>query len=77
MEITIKISEELAAKARARGISVELYVQEILAQKQNESNGQARAESVDAAIGRIRELRKGNKLQGLSIKDLIHEGHKY
>jgi len=31
MEISVKISEELAARARARGLKVEVYVQEILA----------------------------------------------
>jgi hypothetical protein len=32
---------------------------------------------VGQAIDSIRELRKGNNLGGLRIKDLIHEGHKY
>jgi hypothetical protein len=38
---------------------------------------QIRQQSVAEAVDRIRELRKGNKLSGLKIKDLIHEGHKY
>jgi hypothetical protein len=38
---------------------------------------QVRQGSVAEAIDRIRELRKGNKLSGLKIKDLIHEGHKH
>ena len=29
------------------------------------------------AVDRIRELREGNSLGGLSIKDLINEGRKY
>lgn len=29
------------------------------------------------AVDRIRELRKGNTLGGLSVKDLINEGRKY
>lgn len=29
------------------------------------------------AIAHIRESRKGVRLGGLNIKDLIHEGHKY
>jgi hypothetical protein len=32
MEVTIKISNEIAARAKARGIRVESYIQEILAQ---------------------------------------------
>ncbi len=33
MEITLKIPEELAAQARARGLKLEVYIQEILAQQ--------------------------------------------
>jgi len=33
MEITLKIPEEIAAQARARGMRVEEYIEEILAQR--------------------------------------------
>jgi post-segregation antitoxin (ccd killing protein) len=33
MEITVKIPEELVAQARARGLNLEVYVQEILARQ--------------------------------------------
>jgi len=33
MVVTIKVPEEIEAEARARGITVEVYVQEILAQR--------------------------------------------
>jgi hypothetical protein len=45
MEITIKIPDELAAQAQARGLDVETYVEEILAQRVGASlsaSGQAR-----------------------------------
>lgn len=77
MEVTIKVPDKLAAEARARGVSVEVYVQEILARQALEAAGEQRLQSVRAAIDRIFELRKGNKLAGLRTKDLIHEGHKY
>lgn len=77
MEVTIKVPDKLAAEARARGVSVEVYVQEILARQTIETTGEARLQSVRAAIDRILELRKGNKLAGRRTKDLIHEGHKY
>jgi hypothetical protein len=77
MEVTIKVPDKLAAEARARGLSVEVYVQEILARQTPEATGEQRVQSVRAAIDRIFELRKGNKLAGLRTKDLIHEGHKY
>ena len=33
MEVTVKVSDELAARARARGLTVEDYIREILAQQ--------------------------------------------
>jgi len=77
MEVTIKVPDKLAAEARAHGVSVEVYVQEILARQALQATGEQRLQSVRAAIDRILELRKGNKLAGLRTKDLIHEGHKY
>ncbi len=77
MEVTIKVPDKLAAEAHAHGVSVEVYVQEILAKQALETNGEQHLQSVRAAIDRIVELRKGNKLAGLRTKDLIHEGHKY
>lgn len=77
MEVTIKVPDKLAAEARAHGVSVEVYVQEILERQAVEATGEQRLQSVRAAIDRILELRKGNKLAGLRTKDLIHEGHKY
>jgi plasmid stability protein len=77
MEVTIKVPDKLAAEARAHGVSVEAYVQEILARQALDANGEQRLQSVRAAIERIFELRKGNRLAGLRTKDLIHEGHKY
>ena len=77
MKVTIKVPDKLAAEARAHGVSVEVYVQEILARQAFETAGEQRLQSVRAAIVRILELRKGNKLAGLRTKDLIHEGHKY
>ncbi|MGC2698625.1 MAG: hypothetical protein WA306_00380 [Candidatus Acidiferrales bacterium] len=77
MDVTIKVSDKWAAEARARGVSVEMYVQEILARQALETAGEQRLQSVRATIDRILQLRKGNKLAGLRTKDLIHEGHKY
>lgn len=71
MEVTIKVPDKLAAEARAHGVPVEVYVQEILA-RQTVATGEGRSQSVRAAIDRIFDLRKGNKLAGLRTKDLIH-----
>ena len=77
MEVRIKVPDRLAAEARARGVSVEVYVQDILSRQALETTGEQSLESVRAAIGLILKLRKGNKLAGLRTKDLIHEGHRY
>jgi hypothetical protein len=77
MEVTIKVPDKLAAEARAHGLSVEVYVQEILARQALDTVSEQRLQAVRAAIERIFELRKGNRLAGLRTKDLIHEGHKY
>ena len=77
MEVTIKIPDELAEVARAHGVSIEVFVQEILARQTLDATGEGHLQSVRSAIERILELRKGNKLGGLRTKDLIHEGHKY
>jgi hypothetical protein len=77
MEVTIKIPDELAAEARARGVSVEVYAQELLARQTADATKGERIQSVRSAVERILALRKGNKLAGLQIKDLIHEGHQY
>ena len=77
MKVTLKVPDRLAAEARAHGVSVEAYVQEILARQAPEPTDERPLQSVCAAIDRILELRKGNKLAGLRTKDLVHEGHKY
>lgn len=77
MDVTIRVSEKLAEEARARGVSVELYVQEILARRRPEVAAAHGTQTVGAAVDRILELRKGNKLAGLRIKELIHGDRKY
>jgi hypothetical protein len=77
MQIRIEIPDKLAAEARKHGVSVEVYVQKILARQALDSTGEAHLDSIRLAIERILELRKGNKLAGLRTKDLIHEGHRY
>jgi len=72
MKVTIKVPDQLADEARARGVSVELYVQEILARNAQVVHGDGSLEAIGATIDRILELRKGNKLAGLQTKNLIH-----
>jgi hypothetical protein len=83
MQITVNIPDELAAElesrlaseAAARGLSLDSYLLEKLVGTLPSNGGGRR--TVDEAIDGIRELRKGNRLAGLRIKDLIEEGRRY
>jgi hypothetical protein len=77
MQVKINVPDRLAAKAQARGVSLEVYVEGILDQQLISAEEEPPKGSVSEAIDRIRELRKQNTLGGLRAKDLIHEGHKY
>jgi hypothetical protein len=77
MQVRVNVPDRLAAEAQERGISLELYVEQVLAQQAIVSEEETNQESINEAVDRIRELRKQNILGGLRMKDLIHEGHKY
>ncbi len=77
MQVTVNVPDRLAAEARARGVSVEVYVEEMLVRQLIVPEGETPQKSVGESIDRIRELRKQNTLGDLKTKDLIHEGHKY
>jgi hypothetical protein len=77
MQVTVNVPDRLAAEARARGVSVEVYVEEMLVRQLIVPEGETPQKPVGEAIDRIRELRKQNTLGDLRTKDLIHEGHKY
>ena len=86
MSTTIRLtphSEELLQEQLARGPyrSPEEVIEralETLAQKESVPFDLGPAtKSPPEAVADILELRKGVRLEGLKIKDLIHEGHKY
>jgi hypothetical protein len=74
IQLRPEVEAQLAAEAQARGLALDHYIEMIVKARSVE---QIRQQSVAEAIDRIRELRKGNRLSGFKIKDLIHEGHKY
>jgi post-segregation antitoxin (ccd killing protein) len=77
VQVTVNVPDQLAAQARARGVAVEAYVEEVLVRQAQEPEAEAHRKSVGEAIDRIMELRKGNTLGGAKVKDLINEGRKY
>jgi hypothetical protein len=74
IQLQPEIESQLTAEAHARGLALDHYIEMIVRARSVE---QVEQRSVAEAIDRIRELRKGNELSGLKIKDLIREGHKY
>jgi hypothetical protein len=86
MQITVNIPDEMAAsveahlsaEAKARGVALDRYLlQKLVGLQPVESAGLAGRRSIGEAIDAIRELRKGNNLNGLRVKDLIDEGRKF
>lgn len=77
MQVTINVPDQLAAEARARGLSTEVYVEELITSRMNANSDLDQREAVAAAVDRILERRERHKLNGLKIKDLINEGRKY
>jgi len=83
MQVKVNVPDRLAAEARARGVSLEMYIEDMLAQQVIVPEGETLPEvetlrdPISKALDRIRELRRQNTLGGLKTKDLIHEGHKY
>src|ERR1035438_9160093 len=63
------IEAQLAAEAQAKGVALDLYLAKIVSARPVE---RVRPRTVAEAIKSIRELRRGNALGDLDIKDLIH-----
>lgn len=84
MKIQIELRPETKARldseASAHGMAPETYLVQFVEDHLGSDPLLAdphKKRSVGEAIDRILELRRGNILGGLKIKDLIHEGHKY
>jgi len=77
MQVTINVPDQVAAEARARGLSTEVYVEELITSRTNANSDLDQRKAVEAAVDRILERRERHKLNGLKIKDLINEGRKY
>jgi hypothetical protein len=77
MPVKVNVPDRLAAEAQARGVSLEMYIEQMLSEQVVVPEEEAAQRPVAGAINRIRELRKQSMLGGLKAKDLIHEGHKY
>ncbi len=73
LELAPDIQAGLLAKARQNGLSLEAYAEQVLRERVHETSTPALTRS-QIAGQRIRELRKGVTLDGISIKEMIEEG---
>lgn len=72
LELTPDVQEALSAQARAIGLSLEAFAEEVLRERSRATDRPPVTRS-QIAGQQIRELRKGVTLGGLSIKELIEE----
>ena len=85
MQITVTIPDELAAQAQARGLALDRYLPELLAEDlateaesrptPTPSASERRHAAVEAMLGFAE--RYGVTTGGQDLKSMIHEGHKY
>ena len=78
VDLKPEVQAELARQAAAHGSAVEAYAASLLEEAVNPAAGVNRSSfdkaRAQAAGARIRELRKGVTLGGLTIRELIDEG---
>jgi hypothetical protein len=74
IQLQPEMEAQLAAEARARGITLDRYIETIVSARPAENAG---SRTIAEAIEAIRAMRKDSSLGGPEIKELIHEGHKY
>jgi hypothetical protein len=82
MQVTVEISDSIAAQAAARGMALEAYVRDLIATKAETAENELRRfgpgpYTPQEAARQIRELRKGCSLGELTIRELIDAGRKY
>ena len=73
LDLTPEMQAGLLAQAQESGLSLEAYVEQVLRERIRELGRPALTRS-QIAGERIRELRKGVTLGGISLKELIEEG---
>ena len=73
LDLSPDVQAGLLARAQESGLSLEAYVEQVLSERVREASRPTPTCS-QIAGERIRELRKGVTLGGISIKELIEEG---
>ncbi len=73
LDLEPEIEADLLAQAEQNGLTLEAYLARVLAERAGTASAQPLTRS-QIAGKRIRELRKGLTLGGISTKELIEEG---
>jgi hypothetical protein len=73
LELTPELQAGLLAQAQQNGLTLEAYAERVLRERVREASTPALTRS-QIAGQRIRELRKGATLGGISTRELIEEG---
>jgi hypothetical protein len=69
-----EIEAQLAAEAAERGLAIDRYIETIVSHRTPDPVNPG---SPEDAVAAIRRLRKGIRLNGIQVSDLISEGRKY
>ncbi len=84
MNLTVHIPDEAvpALRAKASGVSLEAFAEQVLLKQIQDAAIETLAfdkEKAQAAAARIRALRKGVRLelQGMSLREFAHIGHRF
>ncbi len=80
MQITVTVPDELAIQARSHGLPVETYVERLVEQAARSEQAAEEAEGRSQAVRDMLQFTEKYHFtlgEGLRIKDLLHEAHKY
>jgi len=81
MQVTVNIPDEVAAQVQSRGLSLDDYVQGLVASAAGSDHRLVRLGpgpySLEEAGAWIRAMRTENRLDGTTIRELIDAGRKY
>lgn len=83
MQVTVNIPDDLVALVTARGMALDSYVQRLVVADATHAKTSALHRlgpgpyTAEEAGQWIRENRAANRLDGLTIKELVNEGRKY
>lgn len=76
LDVAPEVKAELARQASARGMEMNAYAATVLADAIHAHESMFDEQRARAAASRIRELRDGVSLGGLTIRQLIDEGRR-